>query len=116
MVVDRRRRGRKEIDPWKFLSSAVSGIFMTIGVFLLLLALAEIIVYLIDSILNGNESYLDWWSTPLMMVLMSIPFFLAYIFVNLPRYAFYRKIQDSIRVPGMSREPRDRSMDKIELD
>ena len=116
MVDDRRRRGRIEIDPWKLLSSAVSGIFMTVGVFLLLLAVAEILVYLIDSFNNGNESYLDWWSTPLMMVLMSIPFFLAYIFINLPRYAFYRKLRDSIRVPGMPRESRDRSMDKIELD
>jgi hypothetical protein len=116
MAAGRGTRGRKPIDPWKALATFLSGIFMTLAVFLLLMAVSEVLVYLIDSIMNGNESYLDWWSTPLMMVIVSLPFFLGYFLVNLYRFTFYQKLKDSIRLPGTRKPDVDRRMEKIELD
>ena len=89
---------------------------MTTGVFLILLALGEIVVFLIDSITNGNDSYLDWWSTPLMMVIMSLPFFFGYFLVNLYKFKFYQNLKDSIRMPGSRRPDQEKRMGKIELD
>jgi hypothetical protein len=110
-------RGKKLLDPWRLLSNILSGIFMTLGVFLILMAIAEIIVYLIDSVINGNESYLGWWSTPFLMILVSLPFFLGYLVVNLNRFRFYHRIREKLAFRMPDRERKDpRRMDKIELD
>jgi uncharacterized BrkB/YihY/UPF0761 family membrane protein len=112
-----RRRGRKALNLWSILSAILSAVFMTVGIFLILMAFAEVLVYGIDSLINGNESYQNWWSTPLLMVLVSVPFFLGYFVVNLNRFAFYHRLRQSLSF-NMPREKRRKGegMDKIELD
>ena len=109
-----RRRRRRRIDPWQFFKSVLSGIFMTVAVFLILTALGEFIVLLFDLRHTNPGAYQDWWSTPLMMIIAAIPFLLAYFVVNISRYKIYHKIINSIRVPPALRRPDD--LDDIELD
>ncbi len=116
-AVSHGRRGRKPLDPWMIISAILSGVFMTIGVFLVLMSLTEILVYVIDSIKNGSESYQGWWSTPLLMLLVSIPFFLGYLIVNLNRFRLYHVVKGKISINMPKREERGgKRMEKIELD
>jgi len=107
------RRRKKSLDPWKIGAYLLSAAFMTIGIFLIFMALAEVLIYIIDVSRFGNRGYLDWWSTPLLMILVSIPFFLGYFILNLNRYAFYRKLKERLRI----RAPPDHghSIDDMEL-
>jgi len=105
---------RKAIDPWRVLYSILSGIFMTVGLFLILMAVGEVIVYLIDVVIMKNTGYMNWWSTPLMMVIVSLPFFLGYMVVNLNRFSFYRKLRSSINMPSYLNLSED--LDDIEID
>jgi ABC-type arginine/histidine transport system permease subunit len=107
-------RRRKRVDPWKLLQTLLSGIFMTIAIFLILTAIGELIVLLIDSRSSGPGTYQDWWSTPLMMVIASLPFFLGYFLINLSRFKFYRKLTESIRVPAAFRNPDE--LEDLEID
>jgi len=111
----RRGRKRKLIDPWAILSSFLSFVFITIGVFLIFLAISEVIVYLVDSLFNGNSSYVDWWSTPLIMLVSSLPFFLGYLLVNLNRIPYYRRLKGQISIPSYLKRPDD-DLDDLEID
>lgn len=108
------RRRRRRIDPLKLLRSLVSGILMTIGIFLIFVAFGELVVLLFDLRTGEVSSYQDWWSTPLMMVIGSLPFFLGYFLINLSKYKFYHRIVNSIKVPPALRRPDD--LDEIDID
>ena len=112
-----RRRRRKPLDGWRILSSILSAVFMTLGLFLILMAVAEVLVYAIDASSNGTESYQGWWSTPLLMVLMSIPFFIGFLIVNLNRFRWYHRVKEklSFNFQDTGRKEKGR-MGKIELD
>lgn len=109
-----RRRRRKRIDPWQLFKSILSGLLMTVGIFLILTAIGELLVLLFDIGSSDPGTYQDWWATPLMMVIASIPFFAGYVLLNLSRYGFYHKIVGSIKVPAALRRPEE--LDEIELD
>ena len=77
----RRRRGFRS-RFWYWINLIVSSIFLTIAVLLVIVAAAEILVYMIDS---GNRSgtYLDWWRGPMIIFLSSLPFLAIHMVLRL---------------------------------
>ncbi|MBN1539894.1 MAG: hypothetical protein JW939_07100 [Candidatus Thermoplasmatota archaeon] len=88
-----------------------SGLTLTIGILLVLLAASELLVFLIDRIILGNDNYYDWGRAPMIIFLSSIPFFVAYILLNLYRFKFAAFIFKRFRTS----KPPD-TVETIELD
>jgi hypothetical protein len=78
---------------WYWVNLIVSSIFLTISVLLVLVAVAEVLVYLIDA---GNRSgtYLDWWRGPMIIFLSSLPFMVVHLVLRLNLIS---RLKDRIR-------------------
>ncbi len=71
---------------WSIARSILSGIFLTLGILLAFLSLAELWVSFLDRSILDNTFYLDWGRAPLIIFLSSIPFFIFYLLLNLDRF------------------------------
>jgi len=78
-----RRKGGIGSRVWSILNTIISSIFLTISVLLILVALSEILVYLIDTGVNRSGTYLDWWGGPLVIFLSSLPFLAFHLALRL---------------------------------
>ncbi|MFO8051934.1 MAG: hypothetical protein R6V01_09605 [Thermoplasmatota archaeon] len=92
-----------------FFRSLFSGVFMTAGIFLVLWALGELFVRLLDG--KNSGSYIDWGMVPVLLALASIPFFILYIVINYDRIRLTRALLDRI---GKDKAPRE--IETVELD
>jgi hypothetical protein len=73
---------------WSIARAILSGIFLTLAILLVLLAIAELWVAFLDRTVQDNTFYYDWGRAPLIIFLASIPFFIIWIVLNLDRFKF----------------------------
>ncbi len=102
-----RRKGGFRSRFWYWMNLIVSSIFLTISVLLVLVAVAEVLVYLIDT---GNRSgtYLDWWRGPMIIFLSSLPFMVVHLLL---RFNLFSRLSNRIR----SKTP-PKKIETIDLD
>ncbi|MFW3146392.1 MAG: hypothetical protein ACMUIE_06235 [Thermoplasmatota archaeon] len=93
-----------------FLRSVFSGILMTISLFLILLAVGELMVHFLDMSI-GNDNYTDWMPVPLVLILCSVPFLILYTLINYDRIGWIQKLLTRLR---SRRSPKE--IETIELD
>ena len=96
---------------WSILRAILSGIFLTSAILLVLVAVSELIVYFIDVVIMGNETYMDWGRAPLIIFLASLPLFVIYLLLNLDRFKFGSRL---IRRFRTSKPPKE--VETIDLD
>jgi hypothetical protein len=103
-----RRRGGFASKFWNFVNNIVSSIFLTISVLLVLVALAEVFVYLIDAGVNRSGTYLDWWRGPLIIFFSAIPFLGVHLIL---RFNLISRLRNRIR-----RKAPPKKIETIDLD
>ncbi|MEA3559571.1 MAG: hypothetical protein U9R75_09990 [Candidatus Thermoplasmatota archaeon] len=108
----RRRRGhpKKRSRLVLMLRSILSGLVMTTAVFLILWALGELFVRLLNGKSAGG-AYTDWGMVPLVFVLASIPFFILYIIVNYDRIGVIQRV-----IERLHKEKAPKEIEIVELD
>jgi hypothetical protein len=106
----RKRHLKKRSRLVLVIRSVLSGLFMTTAVFLILWALGELFVRLLDGKSAGG-AYTDWGMVPLVFVLASIPFFILYIVINYDRIGLIQKV-----LARLHKEKAPREIEIVELD
>jgi hypothetical protein len=102
-----RSRGGFRSRFWYWVNLVVSSIFLTVAVLLALVAVAEVLVYLIDA---GSRSgtYLDWWRGPMIIFFSSLPFLAIHLVL---RFNLISRLNNRIR----SKAP-PKKIETIDLD
>lgn len=77
---------------WSIARAILSGIFLTLAIFLVILSISELWVSFLDRTILDNTIYYDWTRAPLIIFLSSIPFFIIWFLLNLDRFKFTKFI------------------------
>ncbi len=86
--------------------AVLSVILAIIGTFLILVALAELLIFLfIDS--GNRDTYIDWITGPLIIFAAAAFIFLLWLILNYDRFAFINR--------GLGRIKREKKQKKLEL-
>lgn len=89
--------------------SILSGVFMTAGFLLVLWAIGELFVRLIDG--SGGGTYIDWGMVPIILALSSLPCFILYMIINYDRIGWIQLVLSKFR-----KEKAPKEIETVELD